>query len=1717
MNNFTRREFLYLLGGGVVSLLLLDEAAADLLHPPTPLASAGGLLFSLRTRNGADLLFYGQNLVCERGVLRPAEEYDHRRQRLPAYLIVQVPAQSRHEAAVYAAGPLRAPTYQVSARLAGPSFLVFELWPELRAPRPWYRPARRPRLRCTLADVLAWHDMTRFRLVAANEEALARLWPAYSLADAGARPSAPTLGGRPYYDFGYYRELLRHCFGPNFPADPRHLPVLSLLEAPAGLLLSVLLRRLPPGPGGKVYQAYFATNGNEALGSRARRQYWLTGRKQGWSRTVQEGWQAELRYGVASTPWVVQPPLAYNPRPALPHDPKPAPLAAPAAQPVADPAAAVPTPQDFQLGLRVLGFLADADAATDPANGQRAASEPCAPVADGTEYFLPSTRDKATLRVLNQLAQPPGVVARPGEPPLNLLAESYDLRVTSAFVLGGRGASFKFAYKNHRPPLGIDLVEYEHHLQDGCDNFIRVAYIGVLAPVCLRALYVKQVRRRVHRGKVYLDYKERIELLETSKTFPRLTAAEFAADEKSGKGVAYECFALADGTATELQPAQLFFTRVEADFTQMEDMQPVSCDEKDCFWPKREGATSDSLSDLLTPPFRYYDANGDLLPKLSQHPVLFLSRSLIDNSPQAAPNNQPSVRNLLQNSESKFYLGHEKIDDGRLRIPLHGQVVALTEDAPPDPDQANFTEAALRNRPNHVATNWAEYYFQVAKPAANPVGSLFDRVEYLIITQVRLLHGCLDHVQGVAGAAAPKLVSLLCYDENYLRQKYTGANSKLRLMLRHTQEFRHGQPLRDLAGRKLSTERQRLYADLDGGMQRIRAAFAQAGEKLGGLVNPDPVLEYVAGIKENIALPARQAGENLAVLLERLRRPLEILNGDAAELLGGIKLVRILRAVLGDESTPSFVQNRFNADLASLADTLNEFKNPVLRRALATVDQAQQVVRQLREEIEVLQRFELPTKRQLAATAWNTLLTQLPDLAKVKKLLLVRIEQARLQLLLVAEQLPQQLPLPQLQALKLEVARALQPYLQAYRSAQAQVDQAAATIHRLPDEWKDSVTLRAALALVVDWVETQTRPLVLAGTQAAEALAEFSRCKAALLDYAAAKGAVLCDLLQTAKTGDLNAALAALLAAPALEPLLPAPPLPGCRQGVGYLLGQYELLRQQHPAKAAIASGEWDRVVELIRLVASFDYQTYVRRAADLARQADDLVNSSELLHRHAQKAVADAVTSLTARYQAALANPLTPVLLAALLGGDAPYSYEASYEALRQALLIQLQSEPAYQSVINEYQAQRVRLEGEIAAPQRALDAKLQDIKNSAQDYLTQLGRAFEAELRRAQLVGEALAQALEAYDQARRFLTTPVRREVRYDWQTTEFVDIDLGVVRFIPQSSPATALRLHSSTSLVLDPRQLAGAPLKVSTALDTVVSDFALEFLGVLNVGFAHLSVRGGTGRSPAFDVQLRGVRFVGALTFFQGLQDLLAGLIDAFLPIIQEKRITISYQSPVFGVSLPGFIFSNLSFGVSVDLYLDRQPLVVQLRLARPESKATVAVGILGGGFYFAIAVSPSRGVVGVEMALEIGAILGLSLGPIRGEVRFMAGLYYRKYGDQVILEGYFIAEGTLKVWIISVSARLYMAIRSYGSYVQGICEVSYKVKVGFLSRSFSARFEKTIAGTPTRQGTPTLRTAAQLTAAKQKLAATNKNHQAWEDHFEVLSKAQYQAFCQQYY
>jgi hypothetical protein len=354
-----------------------------------------------------------------------------------------------------------------------------------------------------------------------------------------------------------------------------------------------------------------------------------------------------------------------------------------------------------------------------------------------------------------------------------------------------------------------------------------------------------------------------------------------------------------------------------------------------------------------------------------------------------------------------------------------------------------------------------------------------------------------------------------------------------------------------------------------------------------------------------------------------------------------------------------------------------------------------------------------------------------------------------------------------------------------------------------------------------------------------------------------------------------------------------------------------------------------------------------------------------------------------------------------------------------------------------------------------KALDEKVNDyIVAREQDLIDAVG------IDNILIIQDRINQAKNIY----RLLTSIKQQELTYTWQTDKFRDVDLGVVAFKKFSNPNTTLKVDVKAVTYFSTGKFPPAIERVSVYSENRLSNFGISFFSSVTVSFSEICFIAGSDRSTHFDVKIKDVQFDGALSFVQAFQQWLQTMGKGLILQLHGDHVALGYSLPIPAIKTPGFNIFNLSLNFDLRIYFDKRPLRFGFSLARPESKFGIAVGIYAGFGFFGIVADPKHGIVEVDIALEAGVWAGLSIGPASGEAKLAFGFRFTKNEKGVRLEGYIVAEGRLSFWIVQISARIYLGIVSENSYVEGICIVTVSVKVGIISKSFSASYYKKIAG-----------------------------------------------------
>jgi hypothetical protein len=397
----------------------------------------------------------------------------------------------------------------------------------------------------------------------------------------------------------------------------------------------------------------------------------------------------------------------------------------------------------------------------------------------------------------------------------------------------------------------------------------------------------------------------------------------------------------------------------------------------------------------------------------------------------------------------------------------------------------------------------------------------------------------------------------------------------------------------------------------------------------------------------------------------------------------------------------------------------------------------------------------------------------------------------------------------------------------------------------------------------------------------------------------------------------------------------------------------------------------------------------------------------------------------------------------------------------------------PEYKRIHNAYYQKVSEAQTEIkdlkTSYKNAYDRYAAYIKSGANQLANSVTNAIEGKIRQweNEISAGAGPEVIAKINEARniyQLLLSIRQQDLKYNWSTNRFRDVNLGIIKFKKYSGPDTELKVAVKATTYFLPGRFPPAIDRVTTQVENRFTNFGIGFFNAITVNFNEVTFNDGSESGKHFGVKIKDVKFDGAFSFVQAFEKWLQTMGKGLILKLENDHVALGYSLPIPSVQTPAFSFFNLSLNFDFRLHFDRRPLQLGFSLATVDNKFGIAAGIFAGFGFFRVVAEPKRGIVELDMALEAGAWAGITIGPIAGEVKLAFGFRYTRSPGSVRLEGYILAEGRLTCWILDVSASIYLGIVSENSYVEGMCTVSYSVKMGFLSASFSGTFKKHIAG-----------------------------------------------------
>jgi hypothetical protein len=338
--------------------------------------------------------------------------------------------------------------------------------------------------------------------------------------------------------------------------------------------------------------------------------------------------------------------------------------------------------------------------------------------------------------------------------------------------------------------------------------------------------------------------------------------------------------------------------------------------------------------------------------------------------------------------------------------------------------------------------------------------------------------------------------------------------------------------------------------------------------------------------------------------------------------------------------------------------------------------------------------------------------------------------------------------------------------------------------------------------------------------------------------------------------------------------------------------------------------------------------------------------------------------------------------------------------------------------------------------------------------------------------------------------------KQKLEYTYRTRKFRPAKLGgAIDFQPYD---TELTVRVCYEIEFDISQINRPPTiaRQSFVTDSTITNFKIGLLQILYIDFLEVQFITGSDVKDDFRVRIRDVQFAGCLSFVQAFQKFLSTISDNLVFDIDASGAKIGYGFSIPDFSVGYFNFFNFNLSALLTLPFDpREAMQLRFGFGSPLNKFGLTVsGVFGGQGYFNVIAEPRRGIVGMEMVMEFGAILKLNLVVASGTAYLVGGIFIRRYGSKYLIRAYILAVGRFNVLgLFSASITFYLGLEGDGNVLEGVCEVKVSKRFSsFFEISVKCRMSKTLKGTKT-EGRPVSDRASATAGETDNLQAAGMN------------------------
>lgn len=257
------------------------------------------------------------------------------------------------------------------------------------------------------------------------------------------------------------------------------------------------------------------------------------------------------------------------------------------------------------------------------------------------------------------------------------------------------------------------------------------------------------------------------------------------------------------------------------------------------------------------------------------------------------------------------------------------------------------------------------------------------------------------------------------------------------------------------------------------------------------------------------------------------------------------------------------------------------------------------------------------------------------------------------------------------------------------------------------------------------------------------------------------------------------------------------------------------------------------------------------------------------------------------------------------------------------------------------------------------------------------------------------------------------------------------------------------------------------------VECTLKDFTVDLIAPLSfiaLHFEKIQFLAGSSVGADVNVKLRELEFIGPLSFIETLKDAipLDGFSDPPAIDVSEKGITASFSIPIPSIVCGVLNLSNISIGAGFTIPFIGDPLSVSFFFCTRDNPFMLTVYIFGGGGFFGITLNP-KGIHLFEVAFEFGAGFSIDFGIAGGEVKVVAGIYFKMTTstdpESCVITGYLHLTGRVYVAFVgaSIELKLELTYESVSGKCTGRASIIVEIDVPLVP-SIEIEYEEKFAG-----------------------------------------------------